>query len=386
MIDPLIDPSEFVGLEGVAHLCAGGEAPFLGSHLDVLARFARDKSDGMAGRERLFATYASTKQRLAERVYRPPADIALLAHVSEGINLIAQSLDWRPGDNVVLADVEFPSLIYPWTRLAQRGVETRIVPTRAGLIDLNDMRTATDERTRLIAASQVSFLTGQRLDVTELGELARSVDARLLIDATHALGVVPVDAGACDFLVSSCYKWLLAAHGVGIFVWNRERFPDLEPASLGWHSVARFGEIENPTEVVLRPDADRLEIGNPSFPSVYILDNALERLTRVSAAAVESHVCALGGQVRDGLVERGFRVLTPVEPSGRAGNVCFASADSQNVVARLAQRHVLVWGGEGRVRISVHLYNSSRDVDRLLDGLDSSGISQVPSESVQRAD
>jgi selenocysteine lyase/cysteine desulfurase len=382
MNGPLIDPNEFVGLEGVVHLCTGGEAPFLRSHLDALARFARDKSDGMAGRERLFATYDSTKQRLSALVHRPPADVALLAHVSEGINLVAQSLDWRPGDNVVLADVEFPSLIYPWTRLAHRGVETRIVPTRAGLIDLNDVRAAADERTRLIAASQVSYLTGQRLDITRLCEIASAVNARLLIDATHALGVVPVDAGACDFLVSSCYKWLLAAHGVGVFVWNRDRVPDLEPASLGWHSVEWFADVENPTEVVLRPDADRLEIGNPSFPSVYILDNALERLARVPTSAVESHVRALGGQVRDGLVERGFRVLTPVEPSERAGNICFSSPDPLEVVARLAEQHVLVWGGEGRVRVSVHLYNSSRDVDRLFAGLDSAGFPQVASLSV----
>jgi cysteine desulfurase / selenocysteine lyase len=373
MIDPLVDPQEFVGIEGVAHLCAGGEAPFLRSHLDALERFARDKSEGMAGRERLFATYASAKRRLSELVSRTPADIALLAHASEGINLVAQSLDWRPGDNVVLADVEFPSLVYPWTRLARRGVETRVVPTRDGLIDLNDVRAATDERTRVIAASQVSYLTGQRLDVSALNDLARAVNAHLLIDATHGLGVVSVDAGACDFLVSSCYKWLLAAHGVGVFVWNRDRVPDLEPASLGWHSVARFPEIGNPTNLVLRPDADRLEIGNPSFPSVYILDNALERLARVPAVVVESHVRELGGQVRDGLVERGYRVLTPSEPSERAGNICFASADPLAVVARLAERQVLVWGGEGRVRVSVHLYNSSQDIERLLAGLDSVG-------------
>jgi selenocysteine lyase/cysteine desulfurase len=328
----------------------------------------------MAGRERLFATYTSAKRRLARLVGRPPSEIALLAHASEGVNLVAQSLDWHQGDNVVVGANEFPSLIYPWTRLAARGVELRLVPTRDGLIDLSDLRAAVDRRTRLVAASQVSYLTGQRLDLAALDNLTRAAGARLLIDATHALGVVPVDASRCDFLVSSCYKWLLAAHGTAVFVWNRDRLPDLAPASLGWHSVAAFAEPDRPTDVVLRPDADRLEIGNPGFVSVAILDNALARLEQVPTEAVEAHVSELARLVRKGLLARGYPVLTPATPDERAGNVCFAHADSEALTGQLAERGVLVWGGEGRVRVSVHLYNAAADVERLFAALDSLAV------------
>ncbi len=374
MIAPLIPPSEFVAIEGVAHLCAGGEAPILRSHLDALGRFAADKGGGMAGRERMFETYRYTKQHLSWLVNRPEGDIALLGSASEGVNVVIQGLDWRPGDNVVVADIEYPSLIYPLTRLESRDVEIRVVPSREWLVHLDSVREAVDERTRLIAASQVSYLTGQRSSLPALANVAWQAGALLLIDATHALGVVPVDANYCDFLVSSCYKWLLAAHGLGVFVWNRSRVPHFEPTSLGWHSVAQRAGISDPTEVVLRSDADRFEIANPSFPSIYVLRNALERLAEVATHDVESHAVKLGGLVRAGLSERGYRVMTPEQPEQRAGNICFETTAAERLVDLLAGRGVQVWGSEGRVRVSTHVYNSDDDVQRLFDALDDLGV------------
>jgi cysteine desulfurase/selenocysteine lyase len=366
----LVATDEFVGLENIAHLCAGGEAPFLKSHLAALERFATDKSAGMAGRDRMFDTYQATKEHLAWLVNRPVSDIALLGSASEGVNLVAHTVDWREGDNVVVGDVEFPSMLYPWTNLADRGVELRIIRSRDRLLDLDDMRAAVDERTRVVAVSQVSFLTGQRLSLPTVADIAWQRGARLLVDATHALGAVAVDANYCDFLVSSCYKWLLAAHGVGIFVWNRSRVPEILPPNLGWHSVSKSGGWENPTLTTLRPDSDRFEMGNPSFPSHYILRNALERLAGVPARDVESHVVDLAGVVRGGLVDRDFQVITPEGPSSHAGDVCFETQSAGAITRQLANQEILVWGSEGRIRISTHLYNSSADVERLFASLD----------------
>ncbi|HVC34778.1 MAG TPA: aminotransferase class V-fold PLP-dependent enzyme [Chloroflexota bacterium] len=370
MIEALISPSEFVGIDGTAHLCTGGEAPLLRGHLDALLRFATDKGGGMAGRERLFETYRRSKINLSWLVNRPESDIALLAHSSEGVNVVAQAMDWREGDNVVLADVEYPSMIYPWARLATRGVQIRVVPARNWVVHLDDLRATVDERTRIVSASQVSYLTGQRLNLAAVADIAWKAGARLIVDATHALGVVPVDANLCDFLVSSCYKWLLGAHGVGVFVWNRSRVPDLQPANLGWHSVTQRGALDRPTEIRLRPDADRLEVGNPSFPSIYVLNNALERLAELTARDVEQHALGLGARLREGLIARQYQVMTPEAVAARAGNTCFVYPNAEALVAALAERGVLVWGSEGRIRVSGHVYNSSEDVERFFAALD----------------
>ena len=110
---PLIDKSEFVGLDGVAHLCTGGEAPWLRSHTAACERFGALKSGGMAGREEMFAIGERVRARAARLLGVDPGEIAFLAHSSEGLNQAVRSVDWRAGDNVVFADVEYPSLIYP---------------------------------------------------------------------------------------------------------------------------------------------------------------------------------------------------------------------------------------------------------------------------------
>jgi len=370
VIPPLIPPSEFIGIDEATHLCAGGEAPMLRSHLDALQRFATDKGGGMAGRDRMFEVYRRAKIGLSSLVNRPEGDVALLGSASEGVNVVAASIDWQPGDNVVVADVEYPSMIYPWARRLGREVEIRVVPSRDWYVDLADLRAVVDQHTRIVSVSQVSYLTGQRLNVAAVADIAWQAGARLIVDATHALGVIPVNANLCDFLVSSCYKWLLAAHGVGVFVWNRSRVDDLEPASIGWHSVRSRGGVNRPTEVALRPDADRFEIGNPSLPSIYILNNALDRLFELTARDVESHVLALGARVREGLMARGKLVMTPESPAERAGNLCFAEPEAEQLAEKLAARGVQVWGSDGRVRVSAHVYNSSEDVDRFFNALD----------------
>jgi cysteine desulfurase/selenocysteine lyase len=367
---PLIPKSDFVGLEEIAHLCSGGEAPWLRSHDQASARMGGLKSTGMAGRNQLFAVYERAKSRAARMLGVEPARVAFLAHSSEGLNQAVKSVVWRPGDNAVFADLEYPSLIYPAGALHELGVEARVVRTRGHYLSLDELAKSVDRRTRLVLVSQVSYLTGQRVDLARCAEIARGAGAWLAVDATHALGVMPVSGELCDFVVSSCYKWLLATHGVGIFAYDPTRVGDIEPATMGWHSVLHRGGFEDPLKMPLRPDASRLEAGNPNFLGLFVLDNALGVHEGLDRTAVSEYALDLSGELRQGLVERGFPVITPEPREERAGNVCFLDPDALGLADRLAERGVLVWGGEGRIRVSTHVYNDREDVGRLLAALD----------------
>jgi len=299
------------------------------------------------------------------------ARIAFLGHSSEGLNQAVRAVPWRAGDNVVFADLEYPSSIYPAVVLQERGVEARVLRTRDHYLSLDELARLVDRRTRLVLVSQVSYLTGQRVDLARCAEIARGAGAWLAVDATHALGAVPVPGELCDFVVSSCYKWLLATHGVGIFAYDPARVGDIEPATIGWHSVLHRGGLDDPLKMPFRPDASRLEAGNPNFLGLFVLDNALAVHERLDRRAVLDFVLALSGELREGLVERGYPVITPAPGEERAGNVCFLEPQAQDLAGRLAQHGVLVWGGEGRIRVSTHIYNDREDVHRLLDVLDS---------------
>jgi len=369
-MNPLIPKSDFVGLESVAHLCSGGEAPWLRSHDQASARMGALKSAGMAGRDELFVVYDRAKARVARMLGVEPARVAFLAHASEGLNQAVKAVPWRAGDNAVFADLEYPSLIYPAAVLGELGVEPRVLKTRSHYLSLDELAKAVDRRTRLVLVSQVSYLTGQRVDLARCAEIARAAGAWLAVDATHALGAVPVPGQLCDFVVSSCYKWLLATHGVGIFAYDPARVGDIEPATMGWHSVLHRGGFDDPLKMPLRPDASRLEAGNPNFLGLFVLDNALAVHERLDRSAVLEYVLDLSGELRAALIERGSPVITPEPREERAGNVCFLDADAKGLADRLAQRGVLVWGGEGRIRVSTHVYNDRADVQRFLEAMD----------------
>ncbi len=373
MIEALIDKSEFIGLEQTAHLCAGGESPMLCSHRDAIERFMRDKARGEQARHLEAEAVESARRKCAELFSVKADEITFLSNASEGINNLAYGLDWQPGDNVVITDVEFPSGILPWTRLERQGVEIRVVKNRHWQIEIDDIAALIDARTRVVEISQVSMLTGQRIDLESLSRLVRSSNALLLLDATHAAGVVPVDARLADVVVSSCYKWLLGTHGAAVFFVNRETLPDFEPPFLGWNSAARHGGWQQPLDYSLHPDLHSFQPGNAGFISIYMLDNALDRLLAIGVDRIERHVLELSGRVREAVDRLGFELMTPAQDAARAGNVCFLADDLENIRAALERRQVLVWGayaGFGRLRVSTHVYNDSTDVERFIDVLE----------------
>jgi cysteine desulfurase / selenocysteine lyase len=364
----LIPKSAFIGIDDVAHLATGGEAPVLHANLEAATRFLLDKGDGMPGRERFFATADRTRAALAARLGGRPEDVAFLGSASEGLHVASEGIDWRPGDNVVVGQSEYPSVLLAWQRLRPRGVDVRAVG-REAVVTHDEIAAAVDRRTRAIAVSHVGYLTGARHDLGRLRGLADRVGARLVVDASHALGVVPVDGTLCDVVVACCYKWLLAVHGVGVFYVNSRRWPGLAAPWVGWHSTHHEDDWRRRTEYRMREDGSRFEAGNPPFLPVYLLDSALRTLDALDPRAVEAHVLVLGGTLRAGLVKLGLAVLTPEAPEERAGNIVFATDRWVDVEHALREAGVLVWAGDGRVRLSVHAYNDETDVARALSAL-----------------
>lgn len=344
----------------------------LKSHRQAVEQFMFDKSRGEPARHLEAETVEKARRKCAQLFSVDAEDITFLAHASEGINNVAYGLDWQAGDNVVVADVEFPSGILPWTRLEKLGVEIRVVSNRDWFIELEDIASLIDERTRVVEISHVSMYTGQRIDLRALSELVRSSNALLLLDATHAAGVVPVDARLADIMVSSCYKWLLGVQGAAVFYVNHETLPDFQPPFLGWQSPASHGGWQQPTSFELQSTAHRFQQGNFGFISIYILNNALDYLLNIGIEKIEQHALALSGQLYRAIDALGFELMTPSATHQRAGNVCFLADNLDSIIKQLNQRQVLIWGayaGFDRLRISTHLYNDQNDVEACIEAL-----------------
>ncbi|HUU33104.1 MAG TPA: aminotransferase class V-fold PLP-dependent enzyme, partial [Vicinamibacterales bacterium] len=228
---------------------------------------------------------------------------------------------------------------------------------------LDRFAAAVDARTRVVAVSHVSYLTGERHDLDAYAAVARRVGALFVVDASHALGSVRVDAPVADFLFACCYKFLLGTHGAAIAYWNRARVPEWRPRLTGWHSVEHRPAWEIPRQCRPLTTGQAFEPGNPAYDALYTLDGALDYLLACGIDAIEAHTLALSGELRARLVALGLTVMTPEPAAERAASITFQSPQPEHVRAVLEAERVLVTGELGRVRASVALFSTAADID-----------------------
>ena len=165
----------------------------------------------------------------AELLGARPNEIALLESTCEGVNIVANGLRWKRGDNIVCADVEYPANVYPWWNLKESGVETRMVANTEGCLDVKDLTDAMDSNTRVLALSFVEFTNGFRNDMVAIGAECRKRGVRFFVDAIQGLGAIQMDVREMqiDFLASASKKWLLCPGGKGVFYVRQEVLDEL---------------------------------------------------------------------------------------------------------------------------------------------------------------
>ncbi len=305
-----------------------------------------------------------------------PDEIALIPNTSTGLNLVSRGLAWRPGDNVVITNVEYPANRYPWQDLERLGVELIEVRQQPdGRIDVDDVCEAITDRTRVVAISHVQYSTGFRIDLRPISNLVHRAGGYLCVDAIQSLGAMPMDVSAqgIDFLAADGHKWLLSPEGCGIFYCRRDLIERLHPALIGWMNMqdhTNYGDYR--FEFAL--DGRRFEPGSYNVPGALAMGASMQMLLDVGMATVWAGIESLTRRLCAGLAEIGWPVVSPRDASSeRSGIVVFepppAAQAPEQVVARLRQRDVIVVVREGRLRASPHFYNTDAQVDRLLDAL-----------------
>jgi cysteine desulfurase / selenocysteine lyase len=329
--------------------------------------------DWVKGVERMRAT-------AARMIGAHSDEIALVENTTAGISLVAEGLDWKPGDNVVTLADEFPSNVYPWMNLSSRGVETRRVPTDiSGRLDLERLAEACDERTRIVTVSWIGFATGYRHDVAKVVEIAHECGALMFLDAIQGLGVFPLDVNdlGIDFMAADGHKWLLGPEGAGIAYIRRENLNRLRPLGPGWHSVMP-GQDYTHIELNLRNAAARYEGGSQNNAGFLALGASLELLSDLGAGSLAASVIDITDKACERLTKIGATIVSDRRLDHRAGQqrsgiVSFElPALDPMALKRHAKGQDVIFGCRaGRLRISPHAYNNDSDLDRLVEALQS---------------
>lgn len=300
---------------------------------------------------------------------RDPREVTFVENTSTGLSMIAEGFDWRPGDNVVSADLEFPSNVYPWMVLAGRGVEYRTVPERDGRIDPHELLSQIDERTRMLVLSSVQYASGFRSDLVRLGEACRERDVLFVVDVIQSLGALrqDVEAERIDVCAAAAHKWLLGPEGIGVLYISDRVIDRFRPVRSGWRSMRESFQWTE-FKIDWNEGAKRMESGTLNVYGIVALGGSLEVLLEAGPNATERRILALADRAAEGLAALGFDVISSRRPGETSGIVSAIHPrhTAGSLVHKLADRDVVVAARAGRFRVSPHFYNTEEEVDRML--------------------
>ena len=276
-----------------------------------------------------------------------PSSVAVAATVSELVGLVAASLP--AGTRVVAPDIDFASVLFPFLVQAERGgLDVRLIAPDA-------LADAIDASTDVVAFSAVQMATGEVGDLDAVREAAVACGAMTVLDATQAVGWLPVDASAYDVVVCHAYKWLMSPRGTAFMAVRPEALERIVPAAAGWFAGEDVHGSYFGPPLRLAASARRLDT-SPAWFSWVATQPALELVAAIGVEAIHAHDVGLANRFRAGL---------GLEPS----NSAIVSADVPDARRRLEAAGIVAAERGGRLRTSWHVYNSEADVDAALDAL-----------------
>jgi selenocysteine lyase/cysteine desulfurase len=369
--------SEMPVLDQITFLNHAGVAPISARAADALKQYA----DHAAHRGYVGAGWhqhlKTIKQQAASLIgARGSHEIAFIPNTSTGLAQVAEGLDFQPGDNVVITDVEYPANRYPWENLKARGVEVIEVAQRPdGRIDVDDVCEAITDRTRVVAISHVQYASGHRIDPRPIAKMVHKAGGYLCLDAIQSVGVTPVDVEelGVDFLAADGHKWMLGPEGAGIFYCREELIPRMHPLVVGWMNMVdahNFGSYN----FEFRDDARRFEPGSYNVPGLLAMGASIEFLLEVGTDTIWQRIEQRTARLCEGLQQKGYRIFSPRETEAeRSAIVIFeppeSAGDPEKITQHLAQQQIHIVLRNGRLRASPHFYNTLEQMDQLVEAL-----------------
>ncbi len=342
-----------------AYLNAGTDGPLPARAVEAArTRFEHELREGRSGRvhwDGLDALCETTRSRLAALMGASPDEVALTRSATDAINLVLAGLTLAPGDEVLTTDEEHPGLLAPLGGFRRRtGATVRVAP-------FDQVADAVGDRTKLIAVSHISWMTGRRAAVEALHETG----VPLLLDGAQGLGAVPVDVHAlgCAFYAVAGQKWLCGPDGTGALFVGRDWIERLGMPRPGYGTLR---EASDPLALEPRAGARCLDTGSPFGPALAAGLAALDVLEEPGWDTVFERAGGGAQRLRHGLGD------LLAAPSAAAPLVTWRTdSEPAEQVDRLAAQGVIVRAIPDRpwLRASVGAWNSEDDLERLLAAL-----------------
>jgi cysteine desulfurase / selenocysteine lyase len=324
---------------------------------------------GAVNYPRWLQTERELKQKLCALLsVESPDSIALLKNTSEALSVIAYGLEWKAGDNIVLANDEFPSNRIVWQSLARYGVEVRSVQ-----LPMDDpeasLLAAIDRNTRLLTSSSVQYASGLRMDLQRLGEACKRRGILFCVDAIQSLGAIPFDAQAvqADFVAADGHKWMLGAEGLAALYCHPRHLETLKLHQYGWHMVEHAGDYSR-SDWQPASSARRFECGSPNMLGIHILNASLGLLLEYGLDTVSRNLDRnISYLIENTKFMQDIKILSPTLPARRSGIFTFsASVAMPWLYQQLTAERIVCAQRGGGIRLSPHFYNTESQLAQVI--------------------
>ena len=292
---------------------------------------------------------------IARLIHAEPDDIAFVPNAAVALSIVLSGIAPKPGENIVTLDDEFPNYLYqntarkvPWDRLYD----------------------SVDDRTRLVAFSEVNYATGFRPPLAEISKFLSERSVPLFVDGSQSVGALTFDVRKTpvDVLAVHGYKWLMSPTGAGFMYVSPAFRKKLPPNIIGWRSHHDWRNVDrlHSGAPEFKDAAEKYEGGGLPFHLLYAMEASVNWMLEIGPDAIERRVMDLANAAREMLYGLGAE-LDGADHNKRSQVVIarFPEIDASAVVRALREQKVVVAARHGRLRVSPHFYNDEGDLKRL---------------------
>jgi len=338
----------------------------------------------------LMTAYYEAIEMSARLIGADPDEVTLAYRPMQVCNMVANDLlDWKPGDNVVFTDLQYPSYPYIFSGLSERcGVELRCVKNVGGEILTEDLERAIDDRTRLVSINRTTAFCGFTYDVKEVCRIAHAHGAYVLDDAFQAVGAIDIDVhdDGVDFMTTGSYKWQCGPEGAGLFYIRKDLIPKFSSRFRNYLAIRMPGDFPftSPAHDNItswdHPElqtAEKFSQGTVTGPSVFGWLATLRFYEKLGMDNIERRVRHLGQYAVAALKEAGVTFVSPTSPDKMHGLMTYTTGSRETdqesfqrfsappVGKRPIKVSLRALGGVGGIRVSTHFFNTEWEIDEL---------------------
>lgn len=357
---------------GITYFNHAATGPFSSLVVNRLSNLLKEKSESKIDDYSSFLKVVEeTKLLLSELINCNIDRTAFVDNTSNGISILAQSIDWKKRDRILLNDIEFPANVYPFLNLKRLGVEVDFVKSENGIVTADKIINSIKSETKLVSVSFVQFLSGYKVDLEKIGNYCRANNIIFSVDGIQGIGAMRIDVKKCkiDFLSCGTQKWLLGMQGLAFIYVDEEFQKKMIPANVGWLSVENAWNLLD-YKLELKTTANVFQGGTLNAFGINAFNTSLKLFKDFGFDNVEKEVLSNTKYFIIKLKSLGLDcVLSHCSDDELAGIVTIKPKNSEKIFEELEKKKIFCSLREGFIRFAPHFYNTHHEIDKVIEEL-----------------